>query len=150
MFSSAFNGMSGVTNLPVGFLNTSGLTGSPAADMFYRSCNGMSGVTNLPAGFLDTSGLTGPPASGMFQQACNGMSGLLSGNFNMSSNITFTTNNIASSMPSAFAGMTQWTGTVYWGTNRIYNAITNPSAGAFVFQNSTNVPGYTTMGANWK
>jgi hypothetical protein len=53
-------------------------------------------------------------------------------------------------MTSAFDGMTKWTGTVYWGTSRIYDAITNPATDANVFQNSTNVPGYTTMGANWK
>jgi hypothetical protein len=54
-------------------------------------------------------------------------------------------------MPSAFANMTKWTGTVYWGTNRIYDAIANPATDANVFQNSTNVPGYsTTMQANWR
>jgi hypothetical protein len=86
----------------------------------------------------------------MFYYACNGMSGLLAGDFNMSSNITFATTNITASMSSAFAGMTKWTGTVYWGTARIYDAITNPATDANVFQNSTNVPGYATMGANWK
>jgi hypothetical protein len=39
---------------------------------------------------------------------------------------------------------------VYWGANRIYDAITNPATDANVFQNSTNVPGYATMGGNWK
>jgi hypothetical protein len=110
----------------------------------------MSGVTNLPAGFLDTSGLTGAPAASMYYYACNGMSGLISGNFNMSSNITFATTNIASSMSYAFSGMTKWTGTVYWGSSRIYDAITDPATASYVFQNSTLVPGYATMGANWK
>jgi hypothetical protein len=68
----------------------------------------------------------------------------------MSSNITFATTNIASSMPSAFASMTSWTGTVYWGSNRIYDAIANPATDANVFQSDTLVPGYTNMGANWK
>jgi hypothetical protein len=86
----------------------------------------------------------------MFYYACNGMSGLLAGDFNMSSNITFSTTNITASMPSAFSGMTKWTGTVYWGSSRIYDAITNPATDANVFQNSTNVPGYTSMGGNWK
>jgi hypothetical protein len=150
MFQYAFRNMNGVTNLPAGFLNTSGLTGAPAANMFNSACNGMSGVTNLPSGFLDTSGLTGAPAANMLDRSLNGMSGLIAGDFNLSSNITFATNNIASSMPSAFAGMTKWTGTVYWGASRIYDAITNPASDANVFLNSTNVPGYTTMGANWK
>jgi hypothetical protein len=150
MFNGACAFMSGVTSLPTGFMDTRGLTGAPAASMLSGSCYDMSGVTNLPTGFMDISGLAGAPAASMLNGACQGMSGLLAGDFNMSSNITFANNNIASSMPYAFADMTKWTGTVYWGTNRIYNAITNPSAGAFVFQNSTNVPGYTTMGANWK
>jgi hypothetical protein len=150
MFDRACQNMSGVTNLPDGFLYASGLTGAPAVSMFERSCNGMSGVTNIPAGFLNASGLTGAPAANMFYQTCNGMSGLIAGDFNISSNVTFATTNITSSMGSAFAGMTKWTGTVYWGTARIYDAITNPATDANVFQNSTNVPGYSTMGANWK
>jgi hypothetical protein len=150
MFQYACDSMSGVTNLPAGFLDTRGLTGAPAVNMFQYACNGMSGVTNLPAGFLDTSGLTGAPAGSMYDRACRNMSGLVSGNFNISSNVTFTSNNIASSMTSAFDGMTKWTGTVYWGASRIYDAIPNPATDANVFQNSTNVPGYTTMGGNWK
>jgi hypothetical protein len=150
MFAYACNGMSGVKTLPAGFLKTSGLTGAPAGSMFERACRNMTGVTNLPTGFLDTSGLSGAPAGNMFYLTCLGMSGLIAGNFSMSSNITFSATNIASSMTSAFDGMTKWTGTVYWGTSRIYDAITNPATDANVFQNSTNVPGYTTMGANWK
>jgi hypothetical protein len=150
MFYQVCNGMSGVKNLPAGFLNTSGLTGAPAAYMFYYSCQGMSGAANIPAGFLDASGMTGAPASGMFQQSCNGMSNVIAGDFTISSNVTFSTTNITASMNSAFAGMTKWTGTVYWGSSRIYDAITNPVTDANVFQNSTLVPGYATMGANWK
>jgi hypothetical protein len=78
------------------------------------------------------------------------MSNIIAGDFNISSNVTFATTNITSSMASAFAAMTKWTGTVYWGAARIYDAITNPATDANVFQNSTNVPGYATMGANWK
>jgi hypothetical protein len=150
MFYLTCYNMAGVKNLPAGFLNTSGLTGAPAASMFYRACEDMYGVTNMPAGFLDASGLTGAPAASMFERTCYGMSGLVAGNFNMSSNITFTSNNIASSMGSAFAGMTKWTGTVYWGSSRIYDAITNPATDANVFQSDTLVPGYATMGDNWK
>jgi hypothetical protein len=150
IFSAACQNMSGVTNLPDGFLDTRGLTGAPAAQMFQYVCSGMSGVKNIPAGFLNTSGLNGAPAANMLRDACYNMASVLSGDFNISSNVTLATNNIASSMPYAFSGMTKWTGTVYWGTNRIYDAIPNPSSDANVFANSTNVPGYTTMGANWK
>jgi hypothetical protein len=86
----------------------------------------------------------------MFNQTFQNCSSLVSGDYNISSNVTFTSNNIASSMPTAFAGMTKWTGTVYWGSSRIYDAITNPASDANVFQNSTNVQGYATMGDNWK
>jgi hypothetical protein len=150
MFYFACYGMSGVKNLPAGFFDTRGLTGAPAANMFDNACRGMSGVTNLPTGFLNTSGLTGAPSASMFNFACYNMSSVTAGDFNMSSNITFTSNNIASSMSSAFASMTKWTGTVYWGTSRIYDAITNPATDANVFQNSTNVPGHAAMGGNWK
>jgi hypothetical protein len=150
MFYQACYNISGVTSLPANFLNTSGLTGPPASGMFNASCYGMSGVKSIPAGFLDSSGLTGPPAANMFNTTCQNMSGLISGDFNISSNVTFATTNITASMPSAFAGMTKWTGTVYWGTNRIYDAITNPATRSYTFQNSTNVPGYTSMGGNWK
>jgi hypothetical protein len=150
MFDSACSGMTGVKTLPAGFLNTSGLTGAPIAAMFRQTCYNMSGVTNLPVGFLDASGLSGSPAANMFYQTCYSMSGVVAGDFNMSSNITFVTTNITSSMAYSFAGMTKWTGTVFWGTNRIYEAITNPATDANVFQNSTNVPGHTSMGGNWK
>ena len=76
MFYLACYNMSGVTNLPTGFMDTSGLTGTPAASMLRSACNGMSGVTNLPTGFMDTSGLTGTPAPNMLRSACNGMSGV--------------------------------------------------------------------------
>jgi hypothetical protein len=150
MFGVACQNMYGVKTLPAGFMDTRGLTGAPAADMFYQACYNMTGVTNLPTGFLSMSGLNGAPAGNMFYAACFGMSSVAAGDFNMSSNITFATTNITSSMASAFANMTKWTGTVYWGSSRIYDAITNPATDANVFQNSTNVPGYTTMGANWK
>jgi hypothetical protein len=150
MFNQSCRAMSGVKTLPAGFLYTSGLTGAPAANMFNQSCINMSGVTNLPAGCLDMSGLSGPPAAGMLEYACNGMAGLISGNINMSSNITFNSTNITSSMAYAFGAMPKWTGTVYWGTNRIYDAITNPATDGNVFRDSTLVPGYETMGSNWK
>jgi hypothetical protein len=150
MFYGTCEGVSGVTMLPAGFMDTRGLTGAPAASMFASACYSMSGVTRLPAGFMDVSGLTGPPSASMFNSACYIMSGVLAGDINISSNVTYATTNIASSMASAFAGMTKWTGSVYWGSSRIYEAITNPASDANTFQNSTNVPGYTSMGGNWK
>jgi hypothetical protein len=150
MFNDACNGMTGVKTLPDGFMNTSGLSGSPAANMFYRACYNMLGVTNMPAGFLNTTGLSGTPTTGMYELSCYGMSNLIAGDFYISSNITFTSNNIATTLTSAFANMNRWTGTVYWGSSRIYEAITNPATDENVFQNSTNVPGYTSMGGNWK
>ena len=78
MFREAFSGMSSVTSLPEGFMDTSGLTGAPANRMFYLACNGMSGVTSLPEGFMDTRGLTGAPATSMFRSACADMSSVTS------------------------------------------------------------------------
>jgi hypothetical protein len=76
MLYRSFYNMTGVTNLPTGFLNTSGLTGAPAANMFDNTCYSMTGVTNLPAGFLNTSGLTGAPAANMLYLTCRNMSGV--------------------------------------------------------------------------
>jgi hypothetical protein len=118
--------------------------------MFYRTFLNCTSLTNIADGTLNLSDLTGEPTplmlGGIFQNCSN----LLAGDFNISSNITFVDTNIASSMSLAFSGMAKWTGTVYWGSSRIYDAITNPATDANVFQNSTNVPGYATMGANWK
>jgi hypothetical protein len=151
MFYQTCRDVTGVKTLPDNFMNTASLTGAPAVNMFFRSCYNMTGVTNFPANFMNASGLTGPPATDMFYFACYGMSSVIAGDFNISSNVTFATTNIASSMASAFANMTKWTGTVYWGTSRIYDAIPNPATDANTFQNSTNVPDYsTTMQSNWR
>jgi hypothetical protein len=150
MFRSTFYNMSGLTYIPVDFMSTASITGAPALNMYYRTFQGCTSLTNIPSGVISSSGLTGPPATNMFNQTFYGCSALISGDFNISSNITFTSNNIALSMPSAFAIMSKWTGTVYWGSSRIYDAITNPATDANVFQSSTLVPGYTNMGANWK
>ena len=116
MFSYACFGMSGVTALPAGFMDTSGLTGAPAASMFHYACDGMSGVTGaLPTGFLDTSGLTGAPASDMFRAACYGMSGVTNAyNFQFGAGITFTANKV-STLSHGVRGMSKWTGQVMWG-----------------------------------
>jgi hypothetical protein len=76
MFRETYYNMSGVTSLPEGFMDTSGLTGAPARGMFEYACYGMSKVTALPEGFMNTSGLTGAPAVNMFRNACNDMSGV--------------------------------------------------------------------------
>jgi hypothetical protein len=150
MLRSTFQNMSGLTYLPVDFMSTSSITGAPALNMYYRTFQGCTSLTNIPSGVISSSGLTGPPPTNMYNQTFYNCTNIVSGDFNISSNITFTINNITSSMPYAFANMTKWIGTVYWGTNRIYDAITNPSSRAYTFQNSTLVPGYATMGANWK
>jgi hypothetical protein len=150
MYNRSFDGMSGLTRLPDGFMDTRGLSGPPSGSMCYLACRNMSNVTNLPVGFMDFSGLSGPPASLMIASACNGMSSLVSGYCNLSSNITFASTNVASPLSFAFANMPKWTGTVYWGTNRIYDVISNPATDANTFQNSTLVPGYTNMLSNWK
>jgi hypothetical protein len=150
MFGGTFVGCSALKSIPAGTLNSSGVTGTPASAMFYGAFFGCSSLTNIPAGTLTAAGLSGTPAANMFNQTFQNCSSLVAGDYNISSNVTFTSNNIASSMPTAFAGMTKWTGTVYWGTNRIYDAIPNPATDANVFQNSTLVPGYTNMQSNWK
>jgi hypothetical protein len=146
--------MSGVTgSLPAGFLDTSGLTGSPASSMFYVACQNMSGVTgSLPSGFLDTSGLTGSPAATMFYFACNGMSKIESGDFAISTNVTLTAANIAGTtgpLGSAWRNMAKWTGQVYWGTNVIHHVLT-PDTDTDAFLGNVLMPEYDTINANWK
>ena len=126
------------------------LTGTPATDMFRLACYNMSGVTALPAGFMDTSGLTGTPAGSMFLAACADMTGVTNAyTFNMSSNITFDSTNVAT-LASGFANMPKWGGQVMWGTNVLVEAIPIPSADINTFAGSTNMPNYSTINANWK
>jgi len=150
MFNSTCYGMSGVTTLPAGFMNTSGMTGAPRVWMFYYACYNMSGVTTLPAGFLDMSGMTGAPANYMFYLACQGMSGVTNAyTFNISSNVTFTAANVDGSLVNAWRGMTNWPGTVMWGTNVLFSAIT-PNNLTRSIDSSTNIPGYDGFNTNWK
>ena len=150
MFFSACRDMSGVKNLPEGFMDTSGLTGSPAATMFGNACRNMSGVTSLPEGFMDTSGLTGSPAINMFYGACYNMSGVTNSYvFNISSNVALTANNVTGPFNNAFEGMSKWTGTVMWGTNVLFEAIT-PAERTRTILNCTQIPGYAGFDANWK
>ncbi len=151
MLAATCYNLSGVTgSLPDGFMNTSGLTGAPAENMFDNACRGMSGVKNLPDGFMDTSGLTGAPAERMFFQACFNMSGVTNSYvFNISSNVTLTANNVGSPFSSAFRDMSKWTGTVMWGTNVLFEAII-PATRTYTIQNCTQIPGYDSFHANWK
>ena len=142
--------MSGVTALPTGFMDTSGLTGTPATVMFYQACQGMTGVTALPTGFLDTSGLTGAPGADAFSYACYGMSGVTGAyNFQFGAGITFTSNNV-STLTSGFRNMSLWTGQVMWGTNVLVEAIPIPATNIDTFQNCNLMPNWATINANWK
>jgi hypothetical protein len=151
MFYYSFYGMSGLTgSLPPGFLDTSALTGPPASSMFYYSFYGVSGVTgSLPAGFMDTSKLTGPPAADMYANSCYGMSKITSGDFQISTNVSLTDGNIVGPLSSAWRNMPAWGGQVFWGTNVIHTVLT-PTNDINAFAGSTNVPGFSTMNANWK
>ena len=54
MYYETYRDMTRVAGaLPTGFMDTSGLTGAPAANMFNAACESMSGVTSLPTGFMD-------------------------------------------------------------------------------------------------
>jgi hypothetical protein len=131
-------------------MNTAGLTGPPSVNMFYRACYNMSGVTGaFPAGFLDMSGLSGTMATNALNSACEGMTGMASGDFNISSNITLTGTNIVGTMPSAWRSMPSWNGQVYFGTAVIHTVMT-PVSDQNTFRDSTNMPSYSTINANWK
>jgi hypothetical protein len=151
MFVSSFFNMSGVTgSLPPGFLDTSALTGPPSVNMFAYCCQGVAGVTgSLPAGFMSTINLNGAPAANMYVNACNGMAKITSGDFQISTNVSLTDGNIVGPLNSAWQNMTLWGGQVFWGTNVIHTVLT-PTNDINAFANSTNVPGFSTMNANWK
>jgi hypothetical protein len=151
MFVAVCYGMLNVTGqLPAGFLNTSNLTGPPAVNMYAYACQNLANVTGaLPAGFLSTINLTGPPAAGMYNQACSGMAKITSGDFQISTNVSLTDGNIVSRLDNAWQNMTLWGGQVFWGTNVIHTVLT-PTNDINAFAGSTNVPGFSTMNANWK
>jgi hypothetical protein len=151
MFLASFFNMNNVTgSLPAGFLDTRGLTGSPAANMFAYVCQGVAGVTgSLPSGFMSAINLNGPPASDMYVNACIGMSKISSGDIQISTNVSLTDGNIVGPLNSAWRNMTLWSGQVFWGTNVIHTVLT-PTNDINAFASSTNVPGYSSMNANWK
>ena len=150
MFAGICLGMSGVTSLPEGFMDTSGLTGAPAVSMFNNAYNGMSGVTALPANFLNTSGLTGAPAANMFSYACLGMSGVTNAHdFVLGAGMALDSTNVLA-LTSAFAGMSSWPGQAYWGTNVLTVAIPVPESDINTFKNCTSMAGYADIHANWK
>jgi hypothetical protein len=151
MFVSSFFGMSGVTgSLPSGLLDTSALTGAPAANMFAFAFQNVSGVTgSLPSGFMSTINLTGPPSANMYLNACQSMQKISSGNIQISTNVSLTDGNIVGPLNSACQDMPLWGGQVFWGTNAIHTVLT-PTNDINTFYLSTNVPGFSTMNANWK
>ena len=69
--------------------------------------------------------------------------------FNISPNVTLTANNVNGPINSAFDGMSQWTGSVMWGTNVLFEAIT-PAERTYTIRNCTQIPGYTDFDAKWK
>ena len=150
-FYAACQNMTKVTALPTGFMDTSGLTGSPAVSMFNIACYGMSGVTALPTDFLNTSGLTGAPAVSMFYQACYNMTGVTNGNVYVGAGVTLTTTNLTSTacLTSTMQGASRWTGQMYWGTNVIHTVIT-PTNDLDTFAGCVLMPDYATINANWK
>lgn len=150
MFKETYYNMSGVTSLPEGFMDTSGLTGAPAGSMFYYACSGMSSVTALPEGFMNTSGLTGAPVAGMFTRACTGMSSVTNAYvFTFSSNITFTAANV-NTVTRGWNNMSNWKGQVLWGTNVLALAIPIPDVANSAFAGCVNMPNYEVIHANWK
>ena len=94
MFYLACYNMSGVTNLPTGFLDTSGLTGTPATYMFYLACSGMSGLAS--GNITISSNVTFTAA-----------------------NLTTT-----AALTATFSGDALWGGQLYWGTNVIHTVLT--------------------------
>jgi hypothetical protein len=151
MFNGSFYGMSGVTGqLPPGFLDTSALTGPPAANMFVGVCFNMGNVTgSLPSGFISAINMNGPPSANMYLIACQGMANITSGDFQISTNVSLTDGNIIGPLTSAWRDMPRWGGQVFWGTNVIHTVLT-PTSDINAFAGSTNVPGFSTMNANWK
>jgi len=150
MLQGACQYMSKVTSLPDGFMDTSGLTGTPAVHIFYAACQGMGKVTSLPDGFMDTSGLTGTPAEYMYRFACDGMSGVTNAyTCNIGAGVTLNATNAVGQLYGAWQNMTEWPGTVMWGTNVLFSQFA-PTNRIYTIQGSTNVPGYAGFDANWK
>lgn len=152
MCTTAFRNMSNVTGvLPEGFLDTRGLSGSASeTNIFYQVCYDMRGVTVLPTGFLDLSGLTGTPGTQMVASACYNMRSVTNAYvFNLGSGIAFDSTNVFQ-LNAAWRDMPSWGGQVKWGTNVLVEAIPIPNADINTFANSTNMPNYATINANWK
>jgi len=150
MLQGACQYMSKVTSLPDGFMDTSGLTGTPAVHIFYAACQGMGKVTSLPDGFMDTSGLTGTPAEYMYRFACDGMSGVTNAyTCNIGAGVTLNATNAVGQLYGAWQNMTEWPGTVMWGTNVLFSQFA-PTNRIYTIYGSTNVPGYDGFDTNWK
>ena len=112
--------MYSVTSLPENFINTSGLTGAPAANMFRYTCFRMSSVTNAYV-FLMSPNIT-----------------FTAENVASSGALTY-----------AFSFMTKFTGSVMWGDQNLFTAFA-PTSDVNTIVNSPLIQGYTEAGANWK
>jgi len=87
----------------------------------------------------------------MFYAACQNMSGVTNAYvFNLGAGITFDSTNVVTALTSAFRNMPSWGGQVMWGTNVLVEAIPIPNANTDTFLDSTNMPNYATINANWK
>ena len=152
MCYATFYGCSGLTSVPAGTLDMSGLTGAPIAFMCYATFYGCSGLTSVPSGTLDMSGLTGVPAASMCYAMFSGCSGLTNATITVGSGITLTSSNLVSSVcfNSMFSGCRSWPGSLYWGTNLVYDAIPVPDGDINTFSGCTNMTNYGAINANWK
>lgn len=150
MLSFAAYQMSKVVTLPAGFMDIRRLTGTLAPRMMSNACRDMGAVTALPEGLGDFSGFSGDPGTAALQAAFQGMSKVACGHvFNFSSNVTFTSANVVGPLTGTWRNMTLWTGEVMWGTNVLPLAFA-PNSDINTFENSTNMPNYAIIDANWK
>ena len=152
MCRSTFYGCSGLTSIPAGTFDMSGLSGAPASFMCYYTFRDCSSLTAIPVGTCDMSGLSGAPAASMCNATFSGCSSLTNGVMSIGGGVSFTASNLVTSagLTSTFSGCRAWPGSLYWGTNPIYNAITVPDGDLNTFSGCTNMLNYSTINANWK
>ena len=74
MFWRAFRSMTGLEELPDGFLDCSAIKSIGARNTLRECCDGMSNVESLPDNFLSLAGVTGAPDQTIFYGACKNMS----------------------------------------------------------------------------
>jgi hypothetical protein len=116
--------------------------------MFFSTFYGCSGLEgSIPSDLL--SGKSGAPATSMFYGTFNGCSGITGGHLVLPASITFTDANIVGPLSRMMRGMTNWEGELFWGDDVIHTALT-PDSRIFTFLDSTKIPDYDTIHANWK